>query len=340
MTITNDFITTSSANYMNQGLDELREIDKGLTVKKVLEPGMLLIATTMEKESFLGKLKAYKPVFIRHIHSVDFVIPISADTGVNEIAAGFDRFSVRIGKGEKIAIQVRKGESRYPYSPIDLKKAGDERLTDVLEALPEIKQPEKIISVFLDGERCYMGLGTPEDNLSGWNGGMLHYKKSDEDISRAKFKLMEAIELFHLDMSKFDKALDLGAAPGGWTSVLLEHGLHVTAVDTGDMDTRLSRYPKYRIIKANAAELKLDEKFDLLASDISWNPKHTARLINNLADNLREGGAAVVTLKLMGDKVRKTIREVEEIYMAHFDIIAAKQLFHNRDEITLYMRKR
>ncbi len=335
-----DFIATSSSNYMNQALDELRELEKGLTVKKVLEPGILLIHTGLLKAEFLDRIKAAKPVFTRHIHHVACSIPIESGTGIDELTAALERFSGDIAAGEKVAIQIRKGDCRMSFNPIDFKIAGDAWLSEQKKAIPEIKRPEKIISVFLDGLQCHMGLGTPEDNLSGWTGGMLHYRKSEDDISRAKFKLMEAIDVFGIDMKRFANALDLGAAPGGWTSVLLEHGLHVTAVDTGDMDPRLNRYPKYRIIKCNVSELKLDDRFDLLTSDISWNPKNTARLINNLAGNLQNRGTAVVTLKLMGDRVRKTIKEVEEIYMEQFDIVTARQLFHNRDEITLYLQKK
>jgi len=48
----------------------------------------------------------------------------------------------------------------------------------------------------------------------------------------------------------------------------------------------------------------------------------------------------VVTLKLMGDKVRKTIKEVLVLYKEVFEILEVRQLFHNRDEVTLYLRKR
>jgi 23S rRNA (cytidine2498-2'-O)-methyltransferase len=169
---------------------------------------------------------------------------------------------------------------------------------------------------------------------------MMHYKKSENDISRAKYKLMEAIEVFKIDMGSFSSALDLGAAPGGWTSVLLEYGLQVTAVDTGDMDDRLKRYPNFKFIKGNASELELEKNsFDLITSDISWNPKNTARLINGAAVYLKSGGTAVVTLKLMGDKVRKTIKEVAALYKEVFEIIEVKQLFHNREEVTLYLKK-
>lgn len=334
------FVITTSAQYISQGLNELQEMDGSVRAIKLLDNGISIIETKQEKIDFIQEVKIKKPIFIRHMNAVDYLIDIE-DDGPQKIADSVRQYGSSIAPGQRIAVQVRKGSGEYPYNPIDVKSAVDAVLVESMGAAPEVKDPEQIISVLLCGERCYIGLGTPDDNISGWSGGMLHYKKSEDDISRAKYKLMEAIEVFHIDVGRFHRALDLGAAPGGWTSVLLEHGLQVTAVDTGEMDDRLHKYPGFNFIKANASELELTkESFDLLTSDISWNAKNTARLINSASAYLKAEGTAVVTLKLMGDKVRKTIKEVLTIYKDVFEVLEVKQLFHNRDEVTLYLRKR
>ncbi|MHB1394216.1 MAG: SAM-dependent methyltransferase [Clostridia bacterium] len=334
------FIITTSPQYFNQGLNELQELDGSVRVVKLLDNGIAIIGTKHEKLDFIKAVKAKSPIFIRHMNAVDYIIDMVAE-GPEKIADAVRQYKDSIAEGQRIAVQVRKGCGDYSYSSMDFKSAVDAVLTDSMGAVPEVKEPEQIISILLCDEKCYMGLGTPDDNISGWSGGMMHYRKSENDISRAKYKLMEAIEVFKIDMGRFSSALDLGAAPGGWTSVLLEYGLQVTAVDTGDMDDRLFKYPGFKFIKANASELELGKDvFDLLTSDVSWNPKNTARLINSASANLKAGGTAVVTLKLMGDKVRKTIKEVLSIYKEVFEILEVRQLFHNRDEVTLYLKKR
>lgn len=333
------FIVTASAQYLSQGLNELQELDGSARVVKLLENGIAIIETQLSKLGFIQVVKEKRPVFIRHMNAVDYIIDIEAD-GLQNIVKTVGQFN-SISSGQKVAVQVRKASGEYPYSPMDVKNAVDSLLAESMGAAPEIKEPEVIISILLCTEKCYIGLGTPDDNISGWSGGMLHYKKNENDISRARYKLMEAIEVFHINMESFRTALDLGAAPGGWTSVLLENGLQVTAVDTGDMDDRLYKYPGFKFIKANVSELELEEEsFDLMTSDISWNPKNTARLINSASKYVKPGGTAVVTLKLMGGKVRKTIKEVLALYREVFEILEVKQLFHNRDEVTLYLRKR
>ncbi|HWQ30973.1 MAG TPA: SAM-dependent methyltransferase [Negativicutes bacterium] len=332
------FIVTASAQYLNQALSELQEADTGARAVKLLENGIAIIETKQDKKGFIAAVKEKRPVFIRHMNHVDFIID-SPGYGPEDIA---ERVKGCRGpeQGKRIAVQVRKGSGEQPYEPIAVKNAVDKVLED-MGAVPEVKEPEMIVSVLLCEDKCYMGLGDPQENLSGWSGGMMHFRKSEDDISRAKFKLMEAIKTFDMDMSAFNNALDLGAAPGGWTSVLLEHGLQVTAVDTGDMDERLFKHPGLRFIKSNASDLKLEPgSFDLLTSDMSWNPKNTARIIINASEYLKAGGTAVVTLKLMGEKVRKTVREVISLYNEVFEVLEVKQLFHNRDEVTLYLRKR
>lgn len=333
------FVITASAQYLSQGLNELQELDGSARAVKLLDNGIAIIESKLEKAGFIEAVKNKRPIFIRHMHGVDHIIDLEGE-GPQKAAAASARYRGSIASGQRVAVQVRKGSGEYSYSPMDIKAAVDAVLEEDMGAVPEVKEPEQIISVLLCDDKGYIGLGTPEDNISGWSGGMMHYRKTENDVSRAKFKLMEAIEVFDIDMARFHSALDLGAAPGGWTSVLLEHGLKVTAVDTGDMDERLLKHPGLTFIKANASELQLEKSsFDLLTSDISWNPKNTARLINSASEYLAAGGAAVVTLKLMGEKVRKTIKEVLAIYKEVFEVLQVRQLFHNRDEVTLYLKK-
>jgi 23S rRNA (cytidine2498-2'-O)-methyltransferase len=335
----NLFAITASANYINQALEEAREVDKQLKILQNYDNGILLAATTMSKEDFTTTLLNSKPVFIRHISSFHAIGEINENMTTDEIAAMIMKHNSIIEKNVKVAVQIRKVRGEYYFNPIDLKGKIDELLLE-MGSEPEIKEPDYIISVLLDGAKCYIGMSHGMLNVSTWSGGMIHYKKDEVDISRAKYKLLEAISVFKLDLSNVHTALDLGAAPGGWTSVLLEKEIAVTAVDILPMDVRLNKYQNYTNIKGNITELDLpEESFDLLTADISSNPKSTATMINKASRFLKNNGYAIVTVKLMGDKVRRGIKEVKEIYQEVFSIEEVKQLFHNKDEITLLLKK-
>ena len=337
----NFYIATLSQNYLSQALNELKAVDLKSKIVENFSNGILIVEPTIGKKEFGEAIVELQPIFIKHINAIDFMVGISEISDKDAAENVLSQYKGLILPGEKVAVQVRKGNGEFALSPFEYKTVIDSALVETLEAISEIKEPEKIISVFLNNDAAYVGLGTPQDNMSKWSGGMVHYKKEDTDISRAKYKLMEAIQVFGIDMSKIKTAIDLGAAPGGWTSVLLEYGIKVLAVDTGDMHESLRKDPNFSFAKINVADLSIaNGSFDLLTSDVSWNPINTAKMLIDKLEILNEGGIAVVTIKLMTDKVLKTINEVKKIYGTAFDIIAAKQLFHNRDEITLYMKKK
>ena len=336
----NLFAITASITYINQALEEAREVDKELKILQNYDNGILLAATNMSKEDFTTALLNNKPVFIRHISSFDSVGEINESMTTEDIASMVMKHNTEIEKNSKIAVQIRKVRGEYYFNPIDLKGEIDKLLVE-LGAVAEIKDPDYIISVLLDGANCYMGMSHSKLNVSTWSGGMIHYKKDEVDISRAKYKLIEAISTFKLDLSKVHNALDLGAAPGGWTSVLLEKEIAVTAVDIAAMDVRLDKFKNYTNIKGNITGLDLPEQsFDLLVADISLNSKSTATMINKASRFLKNNGYAIVTVKLAGDKVRRSIKEVKEIYQEVFEIEEVKQLFHNKDEVTMLLKKR
>ncbi|GJM81737.1 hypothetical protein HMSSN139_42330 [Paenibacillus sp. HMSSN-139] len=204
-----------------------------------------------------------------------------------------------------------------------------------------VRDADWVISVFAGQDRIYAGVAHPQDNLSDWNGGAIRFRKEEGQISRAKFKLLEAEAAFGIPFESFREALDIGAAPGGWTSFLLERGLSVTAVDTAKLHPSLLSSPKLTFLQRNANRVKFKEnQFDLLVCDMSWSPKLTARLVTDLLYALVPGGTAIVTVKLLTKKPMALIQEVTEVFQeARLQVQRAKQLFHNRDEITLYMIK-
>ncbi|MNC66754.1 putative 23S rRNA ribose 2'-O-ribose methyltransferase [compost metagenome] len=122
---------------------------------------------------------------------------------------------------------------------------------------------------------------------------------------------------------------------------MLERGLKVTAVDPAKLHPSLLSSPNLTYLQKNADSVKFrDNQFDLLVCDMSWSPKLTARLVSDLLYSLVPGGTAVVTVKLLSKKPMALIQDVIYTFQeSRMQIQRAKQLFHNRDEITLYMIK-
>lgn len=105
----------------------------------------------------------------------------------------------------------------------------------------------------------------------------------DEYVSRAGLKLKKAIDVFGLDVVG-KTALDVGASTGGFTDVLLRHGVsRVVAVDVGhdQFSAELKNNPRVQSFEGiNARELELAKlreltqdqrlEFDLVVADLSF----------------------------------------------------------------------
>lgn len=338
------WICTANHGFAPYAQEELRRLF-GAVKSTVLIPGEVLRVTLQEPaERVIAAISERPPVFLRHIFQIDWEWN---GLGQDEFAEGMEKLAAnalsdqRLRNAAKIAVQPRKTENSLWSGPAaELKDLIQSKLSG-LNADFVVRDAEYILSVFVGKESLYAGVSRPADNISDWNGGAVRFQREEGQISRAKFKLLEAELVFGVDFTAFREALDIGAAPGGWTSFLLERGLSVTAVDPAKMHPSLLNAPNLTILRKNAGEVKLREhQFDLLVCDMSWSPKLTAKLVSDLLYTLAPGGTAIVTVKLLSKKPMALIQEVIGIFQeSRLQVQRAKQLFHNRDEITLYMIK-
>ena len=184
-----------------------------------------------------------------------------------------------------------------------------------------------------------MGLSPTHLNLSDWAGGVRRFAREEGQISRAEFKLLEALEVFRIDLPPRGVALDLGAAPGGWTRVLRQREQFVTAVDPAELDPRLADDKAVRHKRMTAEEYLADEpdEFDLIVNDMRMDARDSARLMVAYSKQLYRHGLALMTFKLPGTDRKRIIDQAFGILRQRYEILGARQLFHNRSEITVAM---
>lgn len=93
--------------------------------------------------------------------------------------------------------------------------------------------------------------------------------------SRAWLKLHEAIERFELDPRAGERALEIGAAPGGAAFLLLERGLEVVGVDPNEMDARVAGHRRFAHVRTPSTQLLPEEiagPFHWLLVDVNVPP--------------------------------------------------------------------
>lgn len=256
-----------------------------------------------------------------------------------------------------------------PYKPFDINKPLAEMFAEATGATVDVRAPEVVVSVTVtplpagwardfaqlrvlpDAFGAYdapafalVGVSQVDENLSGWAGGMRRFAREEGQVSRSEFKLLEAVELFGIPLPERGVALDLGASPGGWTRILRKHGQYVTAVDPGELDARMMEDKGVRHLRMTAEAYLREppDRFDLIVNDMRMDARDSARLMVGYAPYLYRHGAVIMTLKLpersSPAQQRKTLEDALAVVKQKYEVIGARQLFHNRSEVTVALR--
>jgi len=200
-----------------------------------------------------------------------------------------------------------------------------------------------ILSACVTPDAIILGSNRAENALSDWPGGRIRLAKPKGQISRSEFKLEELMRGYGIRFPQRGcRALDLGAAPGGWTRILHEQGLQVTAVDPGALDPRIARAQGVtHVRKTTAAFLKeSSQRFDLVVNDMRMAPSLSVDLILSCWAHLNPSGMMVMTLKLSPHHAAETVRQSVMRLRQRYDIELVRQLQHNRNEVTVVGRRR
>ncbi len=344
-------ILTAAPDFAGMALDELRAQDADARVAQTLADGVLLIDLGGSFWALADAWRQQPPLFARHIH------PVQSNLAFTGMAADLDALRAHVAAELlplieptlPFSVQTRVLTSSVDYKPFDINRTLSDLIQNETNAPLDVRTPEQILSVTIADvpvhapritHHAYLGLSPTLYNLSDWAGGQRRFRRDADQISRAEFKLLEALDIFGVELPPRGVALDLGAAPGGWTRVLRGRDQFVTAVDPGALDPRLAADPRVRHLRLTAEEyLARDpDEFDLIVNDMRKDACDAAQLMVDYAPQLYPHGAVITTLKLASDDRRETIDDAFAILRRAYDIAGARQLFHNRSEITLYLK--
>jgi 23S rRNA (cytidine2498-2'-O)-methyltransferase len=182
-----------------------------------------------------------------------------------------------------------------------------------------------------------------------WPGGIVRLRFPRAAPSRSTLKLEEALLVLLDERERRDwlqpgmTAVDLGAAPGGWTWQLVARSLRVTAVDNGPMDAALLASGLVQHLRADGFRYRPQRPVDWLVCDMVEQPRRVAALV---AEWLADGSCrqAMFNLKL---PMKKRYDEVQLCLALLRDRLAqagrgidlrARQLYHDREEVTVFAR--
>ena len=313
------YIFTADEKAKQIALNELHHFDCHTKLIKWISSEKALVE--------FDKPEVFEPIFIRHIMKVGAVCS----------AKELKEHMLLASKEKTISVQtVVCAPSIYKKNEINalLNQDYEEKGFQV-----DVASPEQVLSVLIDGEEAYIGLSDVKENISAWAGGNCRFAKDDTVISRAEFKLLEAIESFDLRLPKHGLAADLGAAPGGWTKVLRQYGLEVHAVDPANLHESLRNDASIKHFKKFAQQFfKKGDKFDIITNDMKLDVKESTGIMVQAKDNLKKDALGILTLKLPQSSWQRITKQCLMYLDQHYEIVAARQLFHNRSEVTVVLK--
>jgi 23S rRNA (cytidine2498-2'-O)-methyltransferase len=200
--------------------------------------------------------------------------------------------------------------------------------------------------LFEDDERAWLGISRLPTG-SRWPMGIPRLSMPRDAPSRSTLKLAEALVTFLDDDERLRwlrpamRAVDLGAAPGGWTWQLAQRGLRVIAVDNGPLKGAVADDPLVEHLRTDGLSFRPRRPVDWMVCDMVLQPSRIAVLVGAW---IAEGACrrTIFNLKL---PMKKRYEEVQRCAVIIRDalhqrrvkhVLRFRQLYHDREEITGY----
>ncbi len=213
----------------------------------------------------------------------------------------------------------------------------------------EAEAPVRLEILLTDFSTAVVGYSLA-GNRSPFVGGVPRLRLPASAPSRSALKLEEAWKVFLPKERWLDylgggkKAVDLGAAPGGWTWQLVRQGMMVTAVDNGPMNPELMASGHVEHVEADGYAWRPKRAVDWMVCDIVDKPRRTARMaVDWMSEKLCR--YTVFNLKLPMKKRYEEWLVCREILVQGLEDaglhcqLKARHLYHDREEITCFIER-
>ena len=195
-----------------------------------------------------------------------------------------------------------------------------------------------VVQLYFDtATTAWISIGSFAAGISPYTAGNLRMRARADAPSRSARKIEEAFrELGRLPQAG-ETAVDLGAAPGGWTYALARRGASVTAVDSADLalpETKTFRERVYHV-RENGLRFHPAAPVDWLCCDMIVAPHETLRVLHYWLEK-KWMKHFIINLKLPRSEPWQSIKAALTLFEQHpWPQMKAKHLFHDRWEITL-----
>lgn len=316
----------------------------------VVRPGEGIVAIALDAVSApaaAAALERAAPVFARNPFAADgpLALPDPAQGRPDRVApllAAVEALPAAVHGRAWCGLHVEHPDTNDGKSLSTLARALHPRLAAGLDASGRLlpSAPRRLHVYLRDGRTAYVGSSVAA--ATPWCNGIPRIRVPAGAPSRSAAKLAEALVVFLGGQAREVlrpgmRAVDLGAAPGGWTWLLARRGLRVTAVDNGALRGTVAADPLVTHLRADGLAYRPQRPVDWLVCDIVEQP---ARIADLVAGWIAEGRAryAIFNLKLpmkrRGEEVARCAARIAARLHGIPHDVALRQLYHDREEVT------
>lgn len=239
-----------------------------------------------------------------------------------------------ISEAVKILRQAGKFWYLHPISHIRRSRLIEEQLRQCPQLDQHFPIQEKLPSIGAFSLLDKNTLIYSAKRLKAWPQGKCYFIEDKiNPPNRAYLKLWEALTLLEKHPKPGDKALDLGASPGGWTYVMQSLGASVTAVDKAPLDAKIAQLPGINYLQQSAFSIdpmQLDHHYDWVLSDVACYPERAYTLIMKWIES-KKAKQIIFTIKLQGKINLSMIHQFKSIPNSYIT-----NMFYNKHEATFF----
>jgi tRNA acetyltransferase TAN1 len=264
--------------------------------------GVLLTEIPDEPKNVVEKL--------RNVPTIAKVFPVHCETTASP---------------EKIKSCLLKLKELWPKDgesyKLDVKRRGTHQFTSrdlirllapMIPAKVSLEAPDVVIRIDILQDKAYVGIARRGEYLQQEPEIKKKWKDRERPLNRAQLKLEEALKKVPRIAKECKIAVDLGAAPGGWSKVLASFCEHVYAVDPAELLIKPENVEHLRMKLEDFEKIAEHYSVDLVTCDINASPEE---ILEKVLKVVKSTGAKflVYTIKLPDTRPATVLKELEYV---------------------------
>lgn len=337
-----------SSIFRKTSLEELQKVAKHTIIDENLS---YVIIETKEKDL---ESKVKDTIFTYCAFPITKKRKIGEKNYLESILSGI--VSTKVGKKAPLKLECVDINEKHGYSAKDIEVKTGLKM-EKLGYNINIISPQTLAYAILMNGTCYSGYVDYSKLELKFVNPMRHYHIKKK-VSRSELKLWEAFDEFGIKGG--GTAIDLGAAPGGWSGFLANNGFKVISIDNGDLNYKALEEQGIKVRKIDAKKqidahkifrqsdiIHIKDVFknarkslrindvDMLTDDMNIFCSDTASAIEMYLKFLRKSATLVITVKCLSKNVPNYIARARKMLGKSLKIERIKVLPNNRQEITV-----